>query len=99
MTDKQANTLTVVIFLALYSGLIAAAQVLQVGAAPELSSLYSWVPALIYFYMFLLAVRKNNGVDPEKRFMTLRSSWFWVLFAAALVIVPFDELFGRLTGS
>ena len=99
MTDKQANTLTVVIFLALYSGLIAAAQVLQVGAAPEFSSLYSWVPALIYFYMFLLAVRKNNGVDPEKRFMTLRSSWFWVLVVAALVIVPFDELFGRLTGS
>ena len=99
MTDTQTNTLTIAVFLAIYSGSVALAQVLQVGAAPELSSLYSWVPAVIYLYMFLLAVRKNNGVDPEKRFMTLRSSWFWALFAAALAIVPFGELFGHLTGS
>ena len=99
MTDTQTNTLTIAVFLAIYSGSVALAQVLQVGAAPELSSLYSWVPAVIYLYMFLLAVRKNNGVEPEKRFMTLRSSWFWSLFAAALVIVPFGELFRRLTGS
>ena len=99
MTDTQTNTLTIAVFLAIYSGSIALAQGLQIGAVPELLSLVSWMPAIVYVFSFLSILRKNNGVEPEKRFMTLRSSWFWSLFAAALVIVPFGELFGHLTGS
>ena len=99
MTDTQTNTLTIAVFLAIYSGSIALAQGLQIGAVPELLSLVSWMPAIVYVFSFLSILRKDGGVDPEKRFLTLRSSWFWSLFAAALVIVPFGELFGHLTGS
>ena len=99
MTDTQTNALTIAVFLAIYSGSIALAQGLQIGAAPELLSLDSWVPAIFYTYLYFLVVRQDHDIDPEDRFMTLRSSWSTALFAAALVIVPFGELFRRLTGS
>lgn len=98
MTKRHENFLVGTIFLVVYFALLVLAESLDVGVAST-SEFVSWFMPYFMLLLFYHSCKEKEGAETAKPSMTLKSSPYWAVFSVAMVIVPFGELFGRLTGS
>lgn len=97
MTKRHENFLVGTIFLVVYFALLVLAESLDVGVAST-SEFVSWLLPYFMLLLFYHSCKEKEGAETAKPSMTLKSSPLWAVFSAAIVIVPFGELFRQFAG-